>query len=275
MEQSGSAGHALADPAARRWLLMIHQVPAKPDYLRVKVWRRLQRMGAANLKNSVWALPATDAALEDFHWLLKEIAADGGEGLLCEASFLSGLTAVQEAALARFTAIEGNVPQQSEPTLPGRATSSGAYHGRIWVTRPGVHVDRIASAWLIRRWIDPEARFRFAAEAGYVRAADELRFDMFDGEFTHRGDRCTFEVLAGEFVPDDQALGRLGQIVHDVDFKDGKYGAPETAGFARVIEGICARVSSDVERIERGAALLDDLYAAFAAEVSSGRRTGA
>ena len=129
------------------------------------------------------------------------------------------------------------------------------------MTRTGIHVDRMASAWLIRRWIDPEARFRFVAEAGYVPGAGELRFDMFEGEFTHRGDRCTFEVLAGDFAPNDGALARLGELVHDVDFKDGKYGAPETAGFARVIEGICARTASDAERLERGAALLDDLYA--------------
>ncbi len=262
MGQSGSAEGGLAHGGARPWLLMIHQVPAKPDYLRVKVWRRLQRMGAANLKNSVWALPSTEAALEDFHWLLKEIAADGGEGLLCQATFLAGLTAAQGAALARL--VEDEVPRQAEAAVLESERSSAGYRRRVWVTRPGVHVDRIASAWLIRRWIDPEARFRFAAEAGYVPSGDELRFDMFEAEFTHRGDRCTFEVLAGDFAPGDVALARLGEIVHDVDFKDGKYGAPETAGFARVIEGICARHSSDVERLERGAALLDDLYAACA-----------
>ncbi len=250
---------------AGSWLLLIHQVPAKPDYLRVKVWRRLQRIGAANLKNSVWVLPATDAALEDCHWLLKEIAADGGDGLLCEASFLAGLTTAQEAALARFSGLDAGALKPREPGSRESGTSSAAYRRRVWVTRPGVHVDRIASAWLIRRWIDPEARFRFASE-GYVPSGDELRFDMFEGEFTHRGDRCTFEVLAGDFLPGDVAVARLGQMVHDVDFKDGKYGLPETAGFARVIGGICARLSPDAQRIERGAALLDDLYAAFAAE---------
>lgn len=262
MEQLGRPEGAVAEGGARPWLLMIHQVPAKPDYLRVKVWRRLRKFGAAPLKNSVWALPRTATALEDFHWLLAEIAADGGEGLLCEATFLAGLTAAQAAALARLRAAE-EVPTRS-PTAGASATSAAAYRGRVWVTRPGVHVDRIASAWLIRRWVDPEARFHFAPETGYVPAAGELRFDMFEGEFTHRGDRCTFEVLAGEFAGSDRALARLGEIVHDVDCKDGKFGAPETAGFARVIEGICARHSSDLARLERGAALLDDLHAALA-----------
>lgn len=262
----------MAHERAGPWLLLIHQVPAKPDYLRVKVWRRLQKIGAATLKNSVWVLPRTDAAVEDFHWLLEEIAADGGDALLCEATFLAGLTATQETALAR---LRGAAETRRSPAEVESGTAPATYRGRVWVTRPGVHVDRIASAWLIRRWIDPEARFRYASEAGYVSRGGELRFDMFEGEFTHRGDRCTFEVLAGDFVPHDAALARLGKIVHDVDFKDAKYGAPETAGFARVIEGICARISSDVERIERGAALLDDLYAAFSAELSIGTRTGA
>ncbi len=245
------------------WLLLIHQLPAKPDYLRVKVWRRLQRVGAATLKNSVWVLPRTDAALEDFQWLLKEVAAAGGEALLCEASFLAGLTAAQEAALARLRGAEGGPTRPQD--IVEAAAPSAPYRGRVWVTRPDVHVDRIASAWLIRRWIDPEARFRFAAKAAHV--PGELRFDMFEGEFTHRGDRCTFEVLAADFAGSDAVLARLGEIVHDVDFKDGKYGAPETPGFARVIEGICARHAPDPARMERGAALLDDLYAALAEEV--------
>ncbi len=254
----------MAQTSAQPWLLMIHQLPAKPDYLRVKVWRRLQRIGAVPMKNSVWVLPRTEGALEDFHWLLKEIVADGGEGLLCEARFVAGLTRTQESALARLSGGDGGAREPAEsPAAPG-ATSPGAYRARTWVTRPDVHVDRIASAWLIRRWIDPEARFRFAAEDGYVPAPGELRFDMFQGEFTHRGDRCTFEVLAGDFVAHDAVLARLGEIVHDVDCKDGKFGAPEAAGFAQVIEGICARLSSDGDRLERGAALMEDLYAALA-----------
>ncbi|HEX9107884.1 MAG TPA: chromate resistance protein ChrB domain-containing protein [Longimicrobiales bacterium] len=252
----------MAESGAKPWLLLIHQVPAKPDYLRVKVWRRLRRIGAVNLKHSVWALPTTDDSLEDFHWLLEEIAADGGEGLLCEASFLAGLTEAQQAALTRLREVQG-AGSPSAGTVP-QATSSPVYRGRLWVTRPGVYVDRIASAWLIRRHIDPEARFRFAPEQDDAALPGQLRFDTFGGEFTHRGDRCTFEVLAAEFAAHDPVVARLGRIVHDIDFKDGKYGAPETPGFARALDGICARLPGDLERIERGSALLDDLYAAFA-----------
>src|SRR5687768_4294528 len=73
------------------WLLLIHQIPPKPAYLRVKVWRRLQEIGAVAIKNSVWALPARDEAHEDFRWLLREIAAGGGDGSICEAGFIEGL----------------------------------------------------------------------------------------------------------------------------------------------------------------------------------------
>jgi hypothetical protein len=79
-------------PTAERWLLLIHQLPAQPAYLRVKVWRRLQALGAAAVKNAVYALPATAGAREDFGWLLREIASGGGEAFVCEARMIDGLT---------------------------------------------------------------------------------------------------------------------------------------------------------------------------------------
>jgi len=267
----------LAESGGNPWLLLIHQLPAKPDYLRVKVWRRLQRIGAVAMKNAVWALPRSDVALEDFHWLLKEIAADGGEAMLCEASFVAGLTEAQEALLERLDPTRERMrrrPAEVVAALPAPPVGEGASRvgGRVWVTRAGVHVDRIASAWLICRRLDPEARFRFVAESGYAPAAGgaELRFDMFEGEFTHEGDRCTFEVLASRFAPGDAALQRMARMVHDLDFKDAKYGAPETAGFALALEGICARHASDGARLESGAALLDDVYAGLGAAGQAG-----
>src|SRR5829696_4743583 len=88
-------GEAGREPAApRRWLLLIHHLPPKPDYLRVKVRRRLERIGALPVKSSVYVLPLRDETLEDFQWLAREIAADGGEATVCSASFLAGLTDV-------------------------------------------------------------------------------------------------------------------------------------------------------------------------------------
>ena len=99
-------------PTAERWLLLIHQLPAQPAYLRVKVWRRLQALGAAAVKNAVYALPATAAAREDFAWLLREIASGGGEAFVCEARMIDGLTDREVRAMfdrARDAADTGSV----------------------------------------------------------------------------------------------------------------------------------------------------------------------
>src|SRR5262249_18945321 len=101
---------------------------------------------------------------------------------------------------------------------------------QTWVTRTGVHVDRIACAWLIRRFIDLDAKFKFVAPKGYVPEAEELRFDMYEAEFTHDGDRCSFEVLLDRLGVDDAALRPIAEIVHDIDLRDEKFGREETAG---------------------------------------------
>ena len=137
------------------------------------------------------------------------------------------------------------------------------------MTRQGVQVDRIASAWLIRRFIDPGARFKFVAGKGYARLPGELRFDMFEGEFTHKGDRCTFEVLVAHAGLADAALAAIGEIIHDIDLKDGKYGREETAGVRSLISGIASAHNDDNQRLERGAVLLDNLYSSFASNQGS------
>ena len=142
-------------------------------------------------------------------------------------------------------------------------TGTNALQGRVWVTRQGLHVDRIASAWLIRRFIDPQGRFKFVPAKGYVPQANELRFDMFEAEFTHEGDRCTFEVLLARVGLADPALTTIGEIVHDIDLKDGKFGRDETSGIARLIEGIAMLSKDDGQRLERGVAIFDDLYESF------------
>jgi hypothetical protein len=324
---SGRAAAARPSPSAPpggRWLLLIHQLPTKPDYFRVKIWRRLQRIGAIAIKNSVYALPYTEQASEDFQWVRREIVAGGGEASVCRASFVDGLSDgqieslfraqrdVEYAELAR-TADEvarAGAPEPADvarlerrlteivvldhfgaearriaeaalhrvrrggPSAPrGRASGGGgkrAVRGRTWVTRSGVHVDRIASAWLIRRFIDPAARFRFVATGGggggdHRPGTGEVRFDMFEAEYTHEDDRCTFETLLVRFGLSDPGLAAIAQLVHDVDCKDGKFGRGETAGFERMIVGIVRRHAADAARLERGAAVLDDLYEALKA----------
>ena len=240
-----------AQEPARPWLLLIHQLPPKPDYLRVKVRRRLHALGAVLLKSSVYILPDTESNLEDFQWLANEIVADGGEATICSATMLSGVTDADLEALFPGDAAHRTAVPKRATTLP---------RGAVWVTRRGVFVDRIASAWLIRRFIDPDAHFRFVPAKGYRHAEREIRFDMYQGEYTHVGDRCTFETLLATFALDDPALHTIGEIVHDIDLKDEKFGQPETAGIHAVIQGIAASTHDDVERLSRGALVLDGLY---------------
>jgi hypothetical protein len=91
----------------------------------------------------------------------------------------------------------------------------------------------------------------------------ELRFDMFDAEFTHQGDRCSFEVLLGRTGLDDPALTAIAEIVHDIDLKDGKFAREEAGGIKMLIAGICADTRDDDERLARGMTIFDDLYAIF------------
>ena len=311
-----------------RWLVLIHQIPPNHSYLRVKVGRRLQGLGAVAVKNSVYVLPRSDQALEDFQWVRREIVAGGGDASVCEARFVEGLSdasvealfnAAREAdyeALAREarglqagtirrSRRSGKSLEQMEAGLlrlrkglaevaeidffgaPGRGTVEGLLaaiesalrpppqtaqpgarvaadvRGRTWVTRSGVHVDRIASAWLIRRFIDPEARFRFVLGPEEEPMPGELRYDMFEADYTHEGELCTFEVLRLRFAIEDEALAKVGEIVHDVDLKDGKFKHPETIGLDHLIAGIAMRHKDDESRLRDGGAVFEALYEYF------------
>jgi hypothetical protein len=237
------------------WLLLIHQLPPRPDYFRVKVRRRLRKIGAAAIKNSVYVLPNTEEALEDFQWLVRSIEADGGEAMVCEAGFIEGITDEEVAAMfSEQATVVGDASREAPATKPS---------GAVWATREGVKVDRIASAWLIRRFIDPAAHFKFVPARGYQPDPGELRFDMYRAEYTHEGDRCTFETLGAQFALDDPALRAIGEIVHDIDCKDEKFGRAETDGIASLVQGIAQSHPRDEDRLTRGAAAMDDLYAWF------------
>lgn len=134
--------------------------------------------------------------------------------------------------------------------------------GKTWVTRPGIKVDRMASAWFIRRFVDPKARFRFA-DPSAPKKNGELRFDMVGGDFTHEEDRCTLETLIRRVGVPDAGVKAVAEIVHDLDLKDEKYGRAEAAGIRVMIEGIVAGHESDTDRLDRGLALFDDLHQAL------------
>ena len=313
----------------QRWLLLIHQLPTKPAYFRVKIWRRLQGIGAVAVKSTVYALPANAETQEDFEWLLKEIIDGGGEAMVCEARLIDGLSDAQVRAmfdaardsdyaeiageardlgagldteasaekraeartqlgrmrkrLAELVAIdffgatgrlavegllcelEARVTEDKVMSKdpPKSADPIADLKGRTWVTRRDVHVDRIACSWLIRRFIDPNAVIRFVQGKGYAPKPGELRFDMFEGEITHEGDRCSFEVLLARAGMTDPALQAIAEIVHDIDLKDAKFGREETTGISSLIAGIAMANTGDEERIAQGAPVFDNLYQYF------------
>jgi hypothetical protein len=333
--------HAIRQPAApqaepsARWILLIHSIPPRPSYLRVKIGRRLQKLGAVAVKNSVYAMPRSDGAREDLEWIAHEIASDGGEASLCESRFIGGLTddaieqqfrlarqrdyqeatklarrlvdtlapagkrsgkvpparhAQAEVALSRLkrrleeivaidhfgaagrAELENLLAAAEEKLRPPRAPDPRTapdvprlrnLRGRTWVTRKGIHVDRIASAWLIRRFIDTAAKLKYVEPKGYAPAPGELRFDMFDAEFTHEGNLCTFEVLLARMGADDPALRYLADIIHDIDLRDGKFARAETAGFTALITGVCLEHRQDDARLAAGTTVLDAFYRAL------------
>jgi len=140
--------------------------------------------------------------------------------------------------------------------------SKGTYHARLWVTRPRPGVDRMSSAWLIRRFIDSKAAFGFVREREKA-PEDALPFDMFGVEFGHRGRNCTFETLCDVFSIADPAVARIASIVHDLDLKDGRFRAPESATIGAVIDGLRLAHADDHELLDRGMTLFESLYRTF------------
>lgn len=305
------------------WLMLVHQLPARPAYQRVKIWRKLQDAGAIALKNSVYVLPLTDGSRAAFDDILEEIERGGGDGLIHEAKLVAGMgdeqlrTLFNRARDADYQAIAAELRQLSQvwkrrnkpkadpvqalgriaqrlsdlarldffgaaDRRPAEALLSQLEHshiarvqnaprriapadmrGKVWVTRKDIHVDRIASAWLIKRFIDPRGTLKFVAGPGYDPRPGEYRYDMQDGEFTHEGDNCSFETLLARSGIRDAALRAIAEVVHDIDIADGKFGHPETAGIAHVISGICRTVGDDEARVARGGELLDGIYEQF------------
>jgi hypothetical protein len=323
----------------RRWLLLVHQLPAKPSNLRVQTWRRLQQLGAIPVKQAVYALPDTPAAREDFEWLKAEITGAGGEATVFaadnvdawsdaalveefkrtrEAAYKDLAREIQDASARlrstrkprgraptarrvidafrqRLLAIEqidffgaagrdraAVLLQQIEQTLTASAEETGPsiaakkdardYAGRVWATRPRPGVDRMASAWLIARFIDPKARFVFAGSPDSA-PRGALLFDMFGVEFSHHGDRCTFETLCEVFGIDDPAVERVGTIVHDIDLKDERHGAPEAATMGALIDGLQLSIAEDAALLAQGISLFESLYRSFTRSARPPRKT--
>jgi hypothetical protein len=165
--------------------------------------------------------------------------------------------------------IDGSARQPGPPS-DDHGGRKASFRERVWITRPRPGVDRMASAWLIRHFIDPQARFGFAADRESV-PDHGVPFDMFGVEFSHQGDGCTFETLCSLFSLVGPALSRIAAIVHDLDLKDGRFGAPECSTVGAMIEGLQLAHQSDEALLEQGMTLFDSLYRSFE---QSSRPTG-
>jgi hypothetical protein len=316
------------------WILLIHQLPPRPTNLRVRIWRKLQKIGAVAIKNSVYVLPANDKTNEDLQWLKQEIESAGGEAAVFRADSVEGATdkeiiaAFQKARDDEFavltTALDGLTGKVREhgrakhlsagrlatheaeldklhvdlervvgndffeakgrgaalsayercqkairasqaPTVKASSSRKLAvlaindYQGRRWVTRRNIHIDRLASAWLIKQFIDKRPRFYFVNEDENIENA--IPFDMFGAEFTHQGEDCTFETLLKRFgLGDIRGLSELAQIVHDIDLKDGKFQRLEAAGLNAIINGLSETLRDDRKLLQHASFIFDGLF---------------
>ncbi len=334
MLQKRQAGSA----STREWILLIHQLPPRPTNLRVRIWRKLQKLGAVAIKNSVYVLPANDKTNEDFQWLKQEIESAGGEATCFRAGSIEGttdqeiITAFRNSRDAEFSVLAadldgltGRIREQSRAkhlsparlaaheaeldrlhselqrvitndffVAKGRAEALSAhdrcqkairisqtpakksvtatrksgslsvadFQSRRWVTRRNLHIDRLASAWLISQFIDKRPRFYFVADNETPEGA--IPFDMFGAEFTHQGEDCTFETLLKRFgLTDIQGLRDLAEIVHDIDLKDDKFNRLEAAGLNAIINGLSESLRDDRKLLQQSSAIFDGLFALF------------
>jgi hypothetical protein len=317
---------------AQEWLLIFYSVPAHPVSGRMKVWRRLAKAGAVQLKGAVYILPSTDEHRELFQWIIGEVKAIGGDGSFVHTSRIETLpdsevrglfnaqrdaeyralekalevlerkvqssrkgavAGVREsvgidlaslrktyeeigsrdffgAPLGRETGrrmqtLEAAVKGLQEPgpakAVPLSRKGTKDYRRRVWVTRKRPFIDRMASAWLIRRFVDPAATFRFIDEKDIDKLSPgEVAFDLQGGEFTHHGELCTFEVLVRSFGIKDKAVRKISEIVHDLDLKDDKYGNSATSGIEEVLIGIRKTTKDDAAMLDKGMSVFEMMY---------------
>lgn len=181
-------------------------------------------------------------------------------GEIARIDFFESPAGTQVASrLARIE--DALAPGRQDDVQVARAALSD-YRDKRWVTRPSPHVDRLACAWLIRRFINPRAVIRYSTAP----LPNEVAFDMSEGPFSHHGNLCTFETMVRAFELDDRAVRAIAEIVHEIDLRDGRYARPEVPGIDAVLRGWMSR--TDADREAHGVALFDGLYAALSQTTS-------
>ena len=159
-----------------------------------------------------------------------------------------------EEAIAMRTRRPESARHEERPTI-----DLTKLRGRRWVTRPRPHIDRIASAWLVKRFIDPDAQFVFAPPAEFPK--DAIPFDAPGVELSHQGEDCTFETLVKRAGLRDRRLVRLAELVHEADLRDGKYPREEARGIDVAVRAFLAASPDDHQVLAHGMALFEGLYA--------------
>ncbi len=311
---------SISEKTPGSWLFLLFNLPAKQSSDRVKVWRRLKKFGAIQLKTSTYVLPDEPVHYERFQWLAKEIVDTGGEATLVRVKDIEGMPHAAIVALfnearardydelfeplnllikdskarkqypetfsnqlqklrQRFQEIrdidyfqssrgedlqrllqkvEESPKKKPETTIRLRAED---YRSKSWVTRPRPEIDRVGSAWLIRKFIDPGAKFVFAnTPAEFPKA---IPYDMFEVEFSHHGDCCTFETLIQRFSIRDRAVLRLAELIHDADVEDDKFHRVEGFGVEQIFKGWAKQGLADQDILAKGFECFDALYAQF------------
>lgn len=200
----------------------------------------------------------TKKIIETFNKLLKEF-----ESVKKIDFFSSRAGAAIEKKLNALQSDLSNIDafyarMQSRSITPKRIAD---YQNRIWMTRKKPFVDRMASAWLIKKFIDKNAVFKFAGEKDIEHASNNaVAFDAVGVEFTHIDNMCTFEVLAKTFNLKDKKIKKIAAIVHELDIKDDKYKNPETKGVEEILTGIRKTAKDDADALERGMAIFEMLF---------------
>ena len=312
----------MSDKTPGSWLFLLFNLPAKQSSDRVKVWRRLKKFGAIQLKTSTYVLPDEPVHYERFQWLAKEIIDTGGEATLVRVKDIEGMphgaiVALFNEARARdydelFEPLnllikDSKTRKQSPETFSNQLqklrqrfqeirdidyfqSSRGEdlqrhlqqaealespskkpetkvrlraedYRGKTWITRPRPEIDRVGSAWLIRKFIDPSAKFMFANTPTEFPKA--IPYDMFEVEFSHHGDCCTFETLIQRFSIRDRAVLRLAELIHDADVEDDKFHRVEGFGVEQIFKGWAKQGLADQDILSKGFECFDALYAQF------------
>ncbi|HEU0252077.1 MAG TPA: chromate resistance protein ChrB domain-containing protein, partial [Pyrinomonadaceae bacterium] len=214
-------------------------------------------------------LSAHESEIDRLHSELERIAANDFFAATGRADAFAAYERCQKA----IRSAQGPKPNASSSEIRTGKLDVAKYQGQRWVTRRSLHIDRLASAWLIKQFIDKRPRFYFVAEGETIEGA--IPFDMFAAEFTHHGEDCTFETMLKRFgLSENKGLREIAEIVHDIDLKDDKFHRLEAAGLNAIIDGLSKVLRDDRKLLQQTGFVFDGLHALLSKDAEKpGRKT--